>query len=857
MATQPTDAIEVFYSYSHRDEKLRNELEKHLSILRRSGVITDWHDRKINAGEEWDGKIDEHLNTAQIILLLISPDFMSSEYCYEKEVTQAMERHKAGTACVIPVFLRPVMWKGAPFGELQGLPTDLRPVTRWSNRDAAFVNISEGIKKAAEMLSVRARPVLPPKTTPPRVASLHAAVLRYMSTSFIARSDTEGRDLVEQLKAELAPGRNHLVTLWGAGGIGKTTLAARVAYELSEAFEHRIVWTGSELRVALTLSALLDEIAGQLGRSELRQLALEPKEEAVRALVAAAPTLVILDNFEMIKSDEQHPCANWLAQRAPCSSVIISRQKIMGAHNVFVRSISTNETIDIPFKAMSLEEARGLVSQWLRREARHPQKFAGLNQDQIIEAAERNPLVLQLLLKQLHQAPEPRAVLDELAEGEGDAAERVFGRSFNLLDDDGRAALLALSLFVPDALRQALAEVAGFGEDAERLDRAATQLAEQGLVNPTTGNEPLTIKGLTRELAKHLLSADPHAAECRRRFVAYFQSYAETHAQQIPEGYDALEAERNNLLAALDIAFQAANWQGVMRIHEALEEFLNVHGHWDEAIRCGEQAIHAAYENNNDEAIARFSLKVAIIRQSRGEYVETEQALSQALDVFRKLADEASRADVLHQAAVLAQNKGRLKQARRLYTESLKIRKQIGDQSGLASALYGLAALAYKRWDMQNARWFFEESLEIIRRLGDQSGLANTLHDLGVIAHKRGEMREARRLYSESLKIMRRLGDRSGLASMLHNFGVIAHKRGELKEARRLYGESLNITKELGDQSNIAATIYQLGLLEAAEGNREKELELLHEALAIYEKLKLPAAKIVRLRLALLKRGGS
>ena len=115
--------LKCFYSYSHRDEELRQQLENHLAILRRQGIITDWHDRKISAGREWEGEIDEHLNTARIILLLISSDFIASDYCYDVEMRRAIERHEAEEARVIPVILRPVIWEEAPFGHIQALPT--------------------------------------------------------------------------------------------------------------------------------------------------------------------------------------------------------------------------------------------------------------------------------------------------------------------------------------------------------------------------------------------------------------------------------------------------------------------------------------------------------------------------------------------------------------------------------------------------------------------------------------------------------------------------------------------------------------------------------------------------------------
>lgn len=152
--TPPTkEPIEVFISYSHKDDDLREELVTHLANLKRQGKITAWHDRAIEAGEEWEAQLKSRLESARIILLLISPPFMASDYCYDIEMQRAIERHDAGTARVIPIILRPCDWQGSPFSKLQGLPKDAKPVTQWSDRDSAFVDVVQGIRRAVEALA--------------------------------------------------------------------------------------------------------------------------------------------------------------------------------------------------------------------------------------------------------------------------------------------------------------------------------------------------------------------------------------------------------------------------------------------------------------------------------------------------------------------------------------------------------------------------------------------------------------------------------------------------------------------------------------------------------------------------------
>jgi hypothetical protein len=144
--------ITVFFAYARADEGLRDTLATHLRLLERQCIITGWHDRQIHGGAEWAGEIDAHLRTAQIILLLVSADFLASDYCYNIELRLAIERHEAGAARVVPVIVRSAEWRSTPFGKLQALPKDGRAVTSWPNLDEAFADIAQGIRRVAEEL---------------------------------------------------------------------------------------------------------------------------------------------------------------------------------------------------------------------------------------------------------------------------------------------------------------------------------------------------------------------------------------------------------------------------------------------------------------------------------------------------------------------------------------------------------------------------------------------------------------------------------------------------------------------------------------------------------------------------------
>ena len=146
----PLNPLKLFISYSHQDEKYKDQLTTHVTSLKRRGIVKEWHDRKLVAGEEWDKIIKQELLDSDIILLLISSDFLASNYCYDIEIKKAIERHEKGEAKVIPIIVRPCDWKDLPFSKIKGLPKDAKALSTWTDIDEGYLNIIEGIKSAID-----------------------------------------------------------------------------------------------------------------------------------------------------------------------------------------------------------------------------------------------------------------------------------------------------------------------------------------------------------------------------------------------------------------------------------------------------------------------------------------------------------------------------------------------------------------------------------------------------------------------------------------------------------------------------------------------------------------------------------
>lgn len=789
MANDSKYDYDIFISYNRADEAWAKQLATRLEQ-------EIWQDRKlkvffapwdIKPGESIPERLEHALPRSRKVGLIMSPESVASEWVnVERYVTHFIdinERQKRliplyRRTCEIPPFLAHINY------------VDFRDEGKFEeNYRILLATIKDEPLPRGEQI-----------TSAPAV-SLPPAVPRRPAVGFIPRHDEHKRNILEQVKAELAPEKNQLVVLWGRGGAGKTILAAEAVREMSGIFLERIVWISALAHADLTLSTLLNEIAAQLGRPDLRPLAPEDKEEQVRVLIDAAPTLIVLDNFETIKPEEQKACVRFLAERAPCPALITTRSEI-----------NEDEVNNIPLEAMLLEEAQELL-QRLIEHTRKPERFNALDRDDLIRKIEFNPLLLKWVVRQIDLAQRPETALSYLAKGDDEIAERIFDRSFNLerVGNDGRDALLALSLFVPDASREALAEASGFDNNLLRLDKAVENLSAVWLIDTTKDGNRLIIQGLTYERAKARLSKDIRAAEFIQRFVTHFLNYAQAHAQPKPEDFNALELEKDNVLRAMDEASSLANWAVVIQLMNAISfdgvnGFLMIRGYWEEAIRRGEYTLQAARNLSDEGEIAKFAHNLAIAYQMRGE----------------------------------------LAKSRQLYEDSLVISKSLDDQSGIATTLHSLAMLAQDQGKLTEAQRLYDESLEINKRLNDQRGIANTLHELGLLAQEQGKMDEARQLYNESLEINQRLSNKSSIASTTSQIGIILFEQGEVVESQAYHEKSLAIRRSLGEQQGIAIDLHQLGRLAETKGDRAKAADFFREALSIFEKLGSPYAEIAR-----------
>ncbi len=322
-----TKAIKVFCSYAHADEEWRQKLEMHLSLLIHEGTIELWYDRKIRPGTDWAREIDDHLNGAELILLLISSKFMNSYYCQGIEMKRALERHHAGIAYVVPILISSCDWETAPFAQLQVLPGG-KFITEWSERDenAAFALVVKGLRQLIDS-NLRLGPDgslrkpaqhgsdkragqnnIPESQTQDNSQHLQARDNSQQQSwplvwnvPFARNPFFTGREeLLAQVSTQLrsSPGvaLGQMQAISGLGGIGKTQLAIEYAYRQRQYYQ-AILWARAD---ALdTLNASYSELATLL---DLPQKNAEKQEIVVQAVKSWLETqrnwLLILDNLD-------------------------------------------------------------------------------------------------------------------------------------------------------------------------------------------------------------------------------------------------------------------------------------------------------------------------------------------------------------------------------------------------------------------------------------------------------------------------------------------------------------------------------------------------------------------------------
>ena len=477
-----------------------------------------------------------------------------------------------------------------------------------------------------------------------------------------------GADIVDYVTEKLNPHNNSWVTLWGKGGVGKTTLGIEIARHWKKKYGGRVVFSDAAKKVHFTRESLLKHIFKQLRGSEAPATRQQMDEAEAHALVAQSPTLILIDTYERVMTDARKSIMEWL-EEARCVALFTSHERV-------------DRTTNITVPSMSADEAHELIRR-LFSNSSVPDKFTEEISRRISETAKGRPILIEWIESQINiLGVPPRKVFRELKRGKDDGSGPIFDRFFDLpqLGEDGRVALLALSLFVPDASREALAAVAGFPGDDVRLTNALESLHRLKLIRGDDKNERFTLEGLTLDMAAARLRTSPYAPDIWRRFTDYFND----------PGLRDKEKEKSNIVRAIQTAACAHDWDSVVELYDATDEFMrDAFKSWVEAIRLAEEY---AEQQIRVEARPRPRL-IEIQHRDKGAAREHYAGIEAKLGREEKHWRTVVRCAVKFQLGVFACDCGDYALARELMQEAQALQEKIEHHFGVAMTCNNLGVV--------------------------------------------------------------------------------------------------------------------------------------------------------------------
>ncbi len=801
--------VEIFCSYAHEDKKWLQELEKHLSLLQRQGLISLWHDRLITPGTDWAKTIDTHLETASVILLLVSADFFASDYRYGIEMQQALEREAAGEVRVIPLLVRPVDWKDAPFAHLQALPTDAKPIALWQNKDTALADVAAGIRRVI----VEELPQL--TASAPRAALPKIWNIPYPRNPFFLGRESELLRIRQNLQTSQTMALSQPQAISGLGGIGKTQLALEYAYRYHQEYM-AVLWARAEstdtmISSYVTLATLL-----RLPEREAKEQSVIV--QAVKIwLQAHRDWLLILDN-----ADNLALLADFLPPALAGHLLLTTRAAATGrlAHRVEIEVLLPEQGALFLLRRAALLAPDADISQASHQDQELAKQISDelgglpLALDQAGAYLEETGCSLSDYWHLYQQHRGALLLKRGLAVDHPEPIATTWSLSFEQAREKNPAAadlLCVCAYLAPDIIPE------------EILTAGASSL---GLILAPVADDPFRLNQALEALrAYSLLRRNPteKTLSIHRLVQAVLQGTLEEEERCI---------WRERAMLAVNAAFPHGK-------HET----------WSQCERMLSQALFVIQSIGQDqlrrEEAGRLLYETASYLQDRARYEEAEPLYRQALSIFEQQLgpahpDVASSLDGL---ALLYKDQGKYAEAEPLHQRALRIREQqLGSEHlDVAYSLNNLADLYTEQKKNVEAEPLYRRALSILeQQLGSEHpDVAAPLNNLANLYKQQEKYAEAEVLYQRSLRIReQQLGsEHSDVFFSLNGLANLYSAQGKYAQAEPLYRRALSILEQqLGSEHpDVAFPLNGLADLYYRQSNYVEAELLFQRALRIRE----------------------
>ncbi|MBV9689866.1 MAG: toll/interleukin-1 receptor domain-containing protein [Ktedonobacteraceae bacterium] len=809
--------IEMFCCYAREDETWLRKLETHLSLLKRQALISLWYDRLILPGANWAKALDTHLETASVILLLVSSDFFASDYSYGIEMKRALEREAAGEARVIPILVRPVDWKGAPFAHLQALPTDAKAITSWQNKDTALADVAAGIRRVI----VEDLPQL--TASAPRAALPKIWNVPYPRNPFFLGRESELLRIRQNLQTGQATALSQPQAISGLGGIGKTQLALEYAYRYHQDYT-AVLWARAESTDALISSYVTFATLLQLPEHEAKE-----QEVTVQAVKTWLQThrdwLLILDN-----ADELTLLPDFLPPSLGGHLLLTTRAAATGrlAHRLELDTLLPEQgALFLLRRAALIEPFAELVqaSQGEQELAIHiSQQFGGLllALDQAGAYLEETGTDL-IGYWQIYQQQRANLLQErrKLVADHPDSVATTWSLSFQSVEQKNAAAaeLLCLCAFLaPDAIpEEILMEGASslgpvlalVATDAFQRNQAIEALRAYSLIKRDPKGKTLSIHRLVQAVLQDRLSEEERRIWRERAMLAVNAAFPR------PTSGNLLQCER--MLSQALFTGQSIE-QDQFRGKEA--------GHL-----LQKTALYLTVGWRLEEAEPLYRRALLILEQQLGpEHLDVAQLLTDMASFYSRPGSPFVKVGPFYQRALPI------------------LEQHLGPEHPDVDHVLLMLAIEY-RFDhkYEEAESFYQRVLHIWEQ---QKGpehpvVANLLNDLAELYLLQGKYEEAEPLFQRALPILEQhLGlEHVRVITLLSYLAFLSSRLGKYEKAELFRQLLLHIEEQQNgpEHPDVARSLNTLAALYCEQGKYAEAEPLLQRALSILEQQKGPA----------------